>query len=107
MPVCLDFRRIRSRLQDMVSFRREKKRTLKISAPYNFKKEGTYLPGITESEISVLREKAAASCIGIRHDHDPTLLGPLRIPSPVNRRGGSQMLEPSVSPLSSISGSTW
>lgn len=30
MPVCLDFRRIRSRLQDMVSFRREKKRTLKI-----------------------------------------------------------------------------
>jgi hypothetical protein len=71
MPVCLDFRRIRSRLQDMAVFRRkEKKCPLKIvskktpplvspsslticsqSAPFNFKKETTsYLPGITESE---------------------------------------------------------
>ncbi|KAB5576226.1 hypothetical protein GE09DRAFT_1095044 [Coniochaeta sp. 2T2.1] len=51
MPACLDFRRIRSRLQDMAGLRRkEKKRTLVISAPFNFKKEATYLPGITESE---------------------------------------------------------
>ncbi|KAJ9144326.1 hypothetical protein NKR19_g6541 [Coniochaeta hoffmannii] len=106
MPACLDFRRIRSRLQDMRVFRRkEKKRTLIISAPFNFKKETTYLPGITDSEISVLREKAAASCLGVRHDDDPTALGPLRIPSPVNIRSISS--GPNGSPLSSISGNTW
>lgn len=59
------------------------------------------------SRISVLREKAAASCLGVRHDHDPTALGPLRIPSPVNVRAASLMLGHDGSPLSTVSSSTW
>ncbi|KAK1831834.1 hypothetical protein QBC39DRAFT_382005 [Podospora conica] len=40
-------------------------RTLQISQPFNFKKEPCVLPGLTESEIFALREKAAASRIAI------------------------------------------
>ena len=70
MQVCINVKRICASLQDMVGFRRRKdgKRQLQISQPFNFKKETTILPGLTHDEITVLREKAAASCLGIA-DH--------------------------------------
>ncbi|KAK0718008.1 hypothetical protein B0T26DRAFT_751993 [Lasiosphaeria miniovina] len=67
MHVCSNFKRFCSSLQDLVSFRRRKdlRRQLQISEPFNFRKEDTVIPGLTENEITVMREKAAASCLGI------------------------------------------
>ncbi|KAJ9142950.1 hypothetical protein NKR23_g6762 [Pleurostoma richardsiae] len=50
---------------DLLRRRKEKKRVLEISAPFNFQKVDLNLPGISDDEISVLREKAIASRIGI------------------------------------------
>ncbi|KAL1844687.1 hypothetical protein VTK73DRAFT_2023 [Phialemonium thermophilum] len=70
MHVCWDVRRFCSRLQDLANFRRkEKKPVLVISAPFNFKKEGSILPGMSEDEVTLLREKAAASRIGVVEEH--------------------------------------
>jgi hypothetical protein len=108
MPVCLDFRRMRTRVQTVFR-RREKKRTYEISAPFNFKKECTVLPGITQDEISVLREKAAASCLGIRHDHEPNSMMSLHIPAIMHTRSSSSplILRPQASFISTASGSLW
>ncbi|KAK0391008.1 hypothetical protein NLU13_0510 [Sarocladium strictum] len=56
-----------SRLQTILRQRRRKqqKRSLEISAPFNFTHQPVIIPGISEDEISILREKAAASRIGI------------------------------------------
>ncbi|TPX09077.1 uncharacterized protein E0L32_001661 [Thyridium curvatum] len=74
---CLNVMAYAHRLQDFCRIRRKKKQGLKItakltkdllptqSAPFNFKKEESILPGISDDEISILREKAAASRIGI------------------------------------------
>ncbi|KAF4126707.1 hypothetical protein GMORB2_0444 [Geosmithia morbida] len=35
------------------------------SAPFNLTREPVILPGISEDELCILREKAAASCIGV------------------------------------------
>lgn len=116
MPACLDFRRMRTRVQTVFR-RREKKRTYEISAPFNFKKECTILPGITQDEISVLREKAAASCLGIRHDyyHEPNNLNSMRslhMPphAPIMHTRSSSsplLLRPQPSSISTASGSLW
>ncbi|KAK4035042.1 hypothetical protein C8A01DRAFT_48707 [Parachaetomium inaequale] len=66
MTVYSEVKRLYSSLQEMVGLRR-RKRQLQISESFNFKKETTILPGLTEDEISVLREKAAASRLGIAH----------------------------------------
>lgn len=59
-------------------------------------------PGIViltfRHRISVLREKAAASCLGIRHDHDPNSLTSLHLPHIIPAR--------STSPFSTT-GSMW
>ncbi|KAK3353238.1 hypothetical protein B0T25DRAFT_206384 [Lasiosphaeria hispida] len=75
MQIYSNVKRLCSSLQDMVTFRRRKdaKRQFQISEPFNFKKEPTTLPGLNEDEISVLREKAAASRLGIA---DPISLNP-------------------------------
>ncbi|KAK3318203.1 hypothetical protein B0H66DRAFT_227802 [Apodospora peruviana] len=76
MRLCSDVKRLYSSFQDIVRFRRRKsvKRQLVISEPFNFKKEVTAIPGLTENEyyeICVLREQAAAKCVGIaNHDDD-------------------------------------
>ncbi|KAK0715589.1 hypothetical protein B0H67DRAFT_645320 [Lasiosphaeris hirsuta] len=82
MQVYSNVKRICSSLQDLITFRQRKdaKRQFQISEPFNFKKEPTTLPGLSEDEISVLREKAAASRLGIA---DPTSLSP---PSHVRSR---------------------
>ncbi|KAL6862660.1 hypothetical protein ACO1O0_002897 [Amphichorda felina] len=60
-------RMLYSRVQTIIRQRRRKqlKPALEISAPFDMKREPVSLPGITEDEISLLREKAAASRIGI------------------------------------------
>ncbi|GAB1318638.1 hypothetical protein MFIFM68171_08848 [Madurella fahalii] len=67
MSVCAEVKRLYASLQEMIGLRRRKgvKHPLQISEPFNFKKETTTLPGFTEDEIAVLREKAAASRLGI------------------------------------------
>ncbi|KAK4454460.1 hypothetical protein QBC34DRAFT_471378 [Podospora aff. communis PSN243] len=77
MSVCMNVKMLCSSLQGMVGLRRRKdvKRQLQISQPFNFKKETTILPGVTEDEITVLREKAAASCLGVAdelHSRSPS-----------------------------------
>lgn len=76
MPVCADVRQLCSTLQGLVTFRRRRpaKRRPQISEPFDFKREMTVLPGLTQDEISVLREKAAASCLGVA-DYDRHLYG--------------------------------
>ncbi|KAJ6444545.1 ATP-dependent RNA helicase [Purpureocillium lavendulum] len=55
-----------SRVQTLLQRRRKQKRVaLEISAPFDLKLEPVCLPGVSEDEISILREKAAASRIGI------------------------------------------
>ncbi|TGJ86719.1 hypothetical protein E0Z10_g2025 [Xylaria hypoxylon] len=39
--------------------------TLQISAPFNFKHETISLPGLSEDDIAILKEKAAASRLGV------------------------------------------
>ncbi|KAM7222735.1 hypothetical protein V8F06_001922 [Rhypophila decipiens] len=71
-----DVKRLCTSLRGLRVFKRgkETKRSkLEISQPFNFKREITTLPGLSEDEISVLREQAAASCVGIaeaKTEHD-------------------------------------
>ncbi|KAK1252748.1 hypothetical protein MKX08_003935 [Trichoderma sp. CBMAI-0020] len=67
--------------------RRKQKRGLEISKPFGFKKESVLLPGISQEELCLFREKAAASQIGIAEDSmfsDPSssLPRPIRSRSP-------------------------
>ncbi|KAL6883965.1 hypothetical protein HDV57DRAFT_437168 [Trichoderma longibrachiatum] len=73
--------------------RRKQRRGLEISSPFGLKKEPVLLPGISQEELSILREKAAASQIGVAEDSmypDPTSSlprslrsrSPYRSPSP-------------------------
>jgi hypothetical protein len=65
-----------SRVQTILRRRQRKqqqrKPTLEISAPFDFKREAVCLPGISEDEISILREKAAASRIGVAEAMPPS-----------------------------------
>lgn len=67
MQIKSNVRMLYSRVQTILRKRqrKEEKPTLEISAPFNFKREPVCLPGISEDEISILREKAAASRIGV------------------------------------------
>ncbi|KJZ79863.1 hypothetical protein HIM_00577 [Hirsutella minnesotensis 3608] len=53
------------RVQTLLSRRRKQKRTMEISAPFDLKTEPVCLPGVSEDELTILREKAAASRIGV------------------------------------------
>jgi len=85
MQICSDvksnMKRLCLRLQAVAGSRRRKptKRVLQISAPFDFRKEETMLPGLSEDEISVLREKAAASRLGVA-DHDRDYTSPFGSP---------------------------
>ncbi|KAM7203863.1 hypothetical protein V8F20_003869 [Naviculisporaceae sp. PSN 640] len=67
MQLCTDVKRLCTSIRvKMFKRGKETKRSkLVISEPFNFKREITTLPGLSEDEISVLREQAAASCVGI------------------------------------------
>ncbi|KAH7328239.1 hypothetical protein B0I35DRAFT_472976 [Stachybotrys elegans] len=53
-----------SRMQTILR-RRKQKQNMEISAPFNLRLEPSCIPGITQEEIMMLRDKAAASRIGI------------------------------------------
>ncbi|KAM5367451.1 hypothetical protein ACJZ2D_010014 [Fusarium nematophilum] len=72
MQISSDFQTLCSRIQTMVRQRRRKgKPTIQISAPFNFKHEPVTLPGVSDEQIAMLREKAAASRIGIADPATP------------------------------------
>ncbi|EFY93434.1 hypothetical protein MAC_00672 [Metarhizium acridum CQMa 102] len=54
-----------TRLQSLLRDRRRARRDIEISAPFDLKLEPATLPGVSQEEISILREKAAASRIGV------------------------------------------
>ncbi|KAM0326767.1 hypothetical protein ACHAQA_006641 [Verticillium albo-atrum] len=55
--------------------RKEEKPRLEISAPFNFQKVNMDLAGVSADELSLLKEQAVASRIGIA---DPDIDGPTR-----------------------------
>ncbi|CCC11049.1 hypothetical protein SMACR_03755 [Sordaria macrospora] len=70
MQVCSNFKRFRASLQELLGIKRRKQvKGHDISAPYNFKKETTVLPGITEAELEAYRDKAAASHLDPLRQH--------------------------------------
>ncbi|KAI2640865.1 hypothetical protein GGS26DRAFT_586860 [Hypomontagnella submonticulosa] len=85
MSSCMGgFRAFTARLQKLVGVKpksaRSEKPPLQISAPFNFKHETISLPGVSEDEIAVLKEQAAASRFGMT---DPSSIGtPRKAPSP-------------------------
>ncbi|KAI0964741.1 hypothetical protein F4678DRAFT_385638 [Xylaria arbuscula] len=74
---CMLFSTFTSRLQRLVGMKskaaaaaaaaNEKRNSLplQISAPFNFKHETISLPGLSEDDIAILKEKAAASRLGV------------------------------------------
>ncbi|KAK3324358.1 hypothetical protein B0T19DRAFT_443772 [Cercophora scortea] len=89
MRACIFINRSCDTPGSIVSPRRSKVAKRKeMSEPFNFRKEAVMLPGLSEDEISVLREKAAASQLGVRDDMDvESILG-----------GGSDYMHPRVVP---------
>ncbi|KAK3955145.1 hypothetical protein QBC32DRAFT_57899 [Pseudoneurospora amorphoporcata] len=70
MQVCSNFKRFRASLQELLGIKRRKQvKGDDISAPYNFKKETTVIPGVTQEELEVLRDKAAASHLDPLRQH--------------------------------------
>ncbi|KAI1642145.1 uncharacterized protein F4817DRAFT_309210 [Daldinia loculata] len=69
MTSCIGgFRAFTARLQKLIGVKSSKpvseKPALQISAPFNFKHETLSLPGVSEDEIAILKEQAAASRFG-------------------------------------------
>ncbi|KAF4513453.1 hypothetical protein G6O67_000723 [Ophiocordyceps sinensis] len=54
-----------SRVQTLLQRRPKQKPAMEISAPFDLKQEPVSLPGVSEDELTILREKAAASRIGV------------------------------------------
>ncbi|KAK0658104.1 hypothetical protein QBC41DRAFT_308267 [Cercophora samala] len=82
MYLCSEVKRLYSSLQEMITSRRGalrrhsrggSKRHLVISAPFDFEHRPVTLPGLTSEEILVLREKAAATRLGIHTDTPPSI----------------------------------
>ncbi|KAI3330892.1 hypothetical protein F4824DRAFT_326981 [Ustulina deusta] len=71
---CMDFGIVTTRLQRLVGVKskgaaaaaNEKRNSpLQISAPFDFKHETIRLPGLSEDDLAILKEKAAASRLGV------------------------------------------
>ncbi|KAH6895606.1 hypothetical protein B0T10DRAFT_557801 [Thelonectria olida] len=77
MQLSTNVRTLCSRVQTLIRPRRRKDKqqrgSVQISAPFNLKREPVSLPGISEDEIAMLRDKAAASRIGIADPASPLL----------------------------------
>ncbi|WZH41329.1 uncharacterized protein QYS62_002275 [Fusarium acuminatum] len=73
MHISDDFQTLCERVQTMVRQRRRKeKRSMEISEPFNFVKNPVDLPGVSSEQLAMLREHAAAGCIGIADPPSPT-----------------------------------
>ncbi|KAI0006785.1 hypothetical protein F4779DRAFT_548042 [Xylariaceae sp. FL0662B] len=111
MPACLGgFRAFTARLQRLIGGGKSKsatpeRRSLQISAPFNFKHETVSLPGVSEDEIAILKEQAAASRLGVAPDGSgvsPTSFGsPRKAPAPPSLRPVTPVLK--VTPSTPIS----
>ncbi|KAK5998544.1 hypothetical protein PT974_00924 [Cladobotryum mycophilum] len=92
MPLKDNVRTLYERVQTCLrTGRRKEKREMEISAPFDTKLVPVSIPGVTEEELAILREKAAASRIGIAESihsqstHSLTLDIPKRARSPYAR----------------------
>ncbi|KAG6151179.1 hypothetical protein E4U37_005233 [Claviceps purpurea] len=68
MHVKQNFVMLYTRIQSVIRNRSRRQRRqpdVEISAPFGLKREAVNLPGVSQEELSILREKAAASQIGI------------------------------------------
>jgi len=75
MQIKTNVRLLCSRVQTILRQRRRKqvhKPLPEISAPFDFKREPVLLPGVSQEELSILREKAAASRIGVAETMPPS-----------------------------------
>ncbi|KAK4172890.1 hypothetical protein QBC36DRAFT_68082 [Triangularia setosa] len=81
MYLCSEVKRLYSSFQETITSRKGAlrkhgrgglKRQLVISEPFNFGHRPVVLPGLTPEEILVLREKAAATRLGIHTDPPPS-----------------------------------
>ncbi|KAI0103221.1 hypothetical protein GGR51DRAFT_525098 [Nemania sp. FL0031] len=96
--ICIPFKTFTTRLQRLVGLKskaaaaaaNEKRNShiLHISAPFNFKHETVSLPGLSEDDIALLKEKAAASRLRVHNDGSSSAFGsprkaPRAPPSPV------------------------
>ncbi|KAK3985991.1 hypothetical protein QBC44DRAFT_145006 [Cladorrhinum sp. PSN332] len=73
--ICSEVKKLYVSFQGMITSRRRKdvKSRIQISEPFNFERRPVSLPGLTAEEILVLREKAAATRLGIHLElSDPT-----------------------------------
>lgn len=89
MHLCISFSAVTGRLRRLIGKpKAAEKSRLQISAPFNFKHEtGASLPGFSEDEIAILKEKAAASRLGVMSDASPNAASsnttiPRRAPAP-------------------------
>ncbi|KAH9883804.1 hypothetical protein F4778DRAFT_617715 [Xylariomycetidae sp. FL2044] len=84
MPNCTGLRAFTARLVRLIGVKSKsapsEKRTLQISAPFNFKHENATLPGVSEDEIAILKEKAAASRVGVASDGSSSIGSPRKAP---------------------------
>ncbi|KAJ3494298.1 hypothetical protein NLG97_g4165 [Lecanicillium saksenae] len=74
MQVRNNVRMLYSRMQTLLNRRSKQKRTVEISAPFDLKLEPVSLPGVSQDELAILREKATASRVGHHRVHPPLVL---------------------------------
>ncbi|KAJ1331801.1 hypothetical protein MN608_05264 [Microdochium nivale] len=103
MAECISFKALTFRVQKLIGLKRKAahRRSLRISAPFNFVHESSALPGISEDEISILKEKAAASRIGVAPGSPDTTTRHRRAPAPPSSSHSSTSSPSSPSPLRS------
>ncbi|KAI0482025.1 hypothetical protein GGR56DRAFT_618182 [Xylariaceae sp. FL0804] len=88
MTCGMAFKTFTARLQRLIGLNKPKttpaeKRSLQISAPFNFVHETVSLPGVSEDEIAILKEKAAASRLGVVSEGRSSSIGrPRKAPAP-------------------------
>ncbi|KAI0182418.1 hypothetical protein EV127DRAFT_57866 [Xylaria flabelliformis] len=102
---CMVFNTFTARLQRLVGLK-SKRNSLQISAPFNFKRETINLPGLSEDEIATLKEKVAASHLGVRDDSNDgasAFGSPRRAPPSPAQPADSAVLVTPDTPLSQTS----
>ncbi|KAI1487714.1 hypothetical protein F4809DRAFT_561731 [Biscogniauxia mediterranea] len=85
MPCLLTFKAVTARLHRLLGAKKSatpKRQSLQISAPFNFKHESVSLPGVSEDEIAMLKEKARATRLGVATDGSSSFGNPRKAPAP-------------------------
>ncbi|KAI5922522.1 hypothetical protein F4810DRAFT_254929 [Camillea tinctor] len=86
MPCLLTFKAVTARLHRLLGAKKSvtpKRHSLQISPPYDFKHETVSLPGVSEDEIAMLKEKARATRLGVAAPDGSSSFGsPRKAPAP-------------------------